>query len=158
MKIVLQALPLLLVFGAAVHASCADDAATGDTTSGNVTVSEPSNQACNNGAPNGYCEALSAVPESCECFDCVETAACTGGCTDDGTCGAGEDCTCEDCYIPGQGCDGPQPEGPGPTNNPGPGPGGGAGGDPSNGGAPAVTNSATNSATSTGGAGGAGGA
>jgi hypothetical protein len=159
MKIVLQALPLLLVFGAALHASCADDAATGDTTSGNVTVSEPSNQACNNGAPNGYCEALSAVPESCECFDCVETAACTGGCNDDGTCGAGEDCTCEDCYVPGD-CETPEPDGPGPnpSPNPGPGPGGGAGGDPSAGGAPAGPATVTNSATTnTGGAPGTGG-
>jgi hypothetical protein len=156
MRVVLQALPLVLVFGAALHASCADNAATGDTTSGNVTVSEPSNQACNNGAPNGYCEALAAVPESCECFDCVETAACTGACNDDGTCGAGEDCTCEDCYQPGSNCETPEPQGAGPSGDPGP----TNGGSPSNGGSPPGSGGGPGAggAPSNGGGPGAGGA
>lgn len=159
MKLLVQALPLLLVVGVVLHASCADSSATGDTTS-NVTVNNPPVEACNDGQPDGFCNALGAVPETCDCFDCVETAYCLGTCDDDDACGAGEDCTCIDCFEAND-CDGEDPT----TDNTTVGPGGSppeGGGGAGMGGAPATstatsTSTVTTTTSGNGGAGGAGG-
>lgn len=160
MKAFVQALPLLLVAAVSTHAACSDDAATGDTSNPTVTVGEPVPEACNGGSPDGYCNALGGVPETCACFDCVETAFCTGACNDNGTCDAAEDCTCEDCYDPG--CDGSPPDGDdttGPTTGPTTS-GGGMGGSPATtsgggmGGAPGTTSAGGAPAAGGGGAGG----
>src|SRR5689334_9217861 len=109
MKSLVQALPLLLVGGVAVHSACSDDNGLDDTTSVNVTSAPIEPDACNDGRPDGYCNALGALKESCECFDCVETAYCLGRCVDDDECTADEDdCTCADCYDAE--CQGEEPQ------------------------------------------------
>jgi hypothetical protein len=159
MKSFLQALPLLLVGAVAMHSACADNGEGDDTSAVTVTTEPYVGAACNGGRPDGYCNSLGDNPESCECFDCVDTAYCNGTCVDDGTCGADEDCTCDDCFDPG--CDGgnqntmdnpnsmdnmggfppeggrePKGGGPGAGGSPPDGGGGsGGGGAPSNGGA-----------------------
>ncbi len=128
MKHFVQALPLLLVGAIALHSACDSSGGPGDTSSVNVTTEPVHGDACNGGRPDGYCNSLGDLPETCECFDCVDTAYCNGTCNNDGTCAADEDCTCDDCYDPG--CDGP------PTDDTtGPGAGTPNGGAPSNGGA-----------------------
>lgn len=139
MKLLVQAFPILLVGVVAVHAACNDATVDDSDATGTVTVGDPVPEACNGGQPDGYCNSLGAVPETCSCFDCVETAYCLGTCNDNGTCEAGEDCTCADCFTPG--CEGPDDDddadgtdgtdGPPPTTT-----GGGMGGTPSTGGAP----------------------
>lgn len=56
--------------------------------------------------PDGFCAAYAAVPESCACADCTETALCAKKCTDDGKCDfdAGEDCSCADCFFKDSKC------------------------------------------------------
>jgi hypothetical protein len=96
-------------FGAAASmGGCSGNDAASNNPSSTVSVgpggTDP-NLGCENRAPNGECNIRSATPETCECPDCVEAAACRGTCSDDGACSYNpgaetndEDCTCDDCY------------------------------------------------------------
>ncbi|NUP12069.1 MAG: hypothetical protein HOW73_38985 [Polyangiaceae bacterium] len=166
MKSFVPYFPILLVGAVAAHAACGDSSATGDPGTGTFTTSSGEPQACNGDGPDGYCNALGGVPETCSCFDCVETAYCLGTCNDNGTCDAEEDCTCADCFDPG--CDGSPPDDDGtdssddstmtsggaPSNGGAPATGGGGAG---SGGAPATGGggAGTGGAPAAGGAGGA---
>lgn len=157
MKQIAQALPLVLVFGLALHPACGDESDTASTQNPTVATGDPFPEACNDGAPDGYCNFQGGDPETCDCFDCVETPACSGQCNDNGTCDGTEDCTCKDCYSDACVNDG---QGPGP----GPGPDtttttSSSGGAPGTGGAPNTTTTTTSAggAPGVGGAGGAGG-
>ncbi len=74
------------------------DGASGPTAS--VTNGTGYDPICEGGVRDGFCNALGAKPESCMCLDCAQTAYCKQMCKNDGTCnqGAGEDCTCIDCF------------------------------------------------------------
>lgn len=89
---------MALVF---VPAAC-DNAIEDATSSAAATVTNGTgfNPPCNDNHQDGYCNAHGATPESCECLDCSDTAFCKNGCVEDGQCnpGAGEDCTCQDCF------------------------------------------------------------
>lgn len=98
----LASLAILLV-PAACDTSVTTTGTTSDVTATNGTGFTPP---CNDNHQDGYCNAHGAIPESCECLDCSDTAYCKEGCKDDGSCDAngGEDCTCTDCF--GQTIDG----------------------------------------------------
>jgi hypothetical protein len=93
---------------AAAMGGCSGNDATSSNISSTISVGSGANDpnlGCENRAPNGECNIRSATPESCECPDCVEAAACRGTCNDDGACSFNpgaetndEDCTCDDCY------------------------------------------------------------
>jgi hypothetical protein len=116
---------------------------------------------CNDGRPDEVCNFFGAAPETCACFDCVNSAACTNRCKDDGACGADEDCTCVDCFEElGIGCEPPDPSTSEATTDAttatGMG-GGGDGGASGAGGGGTTATTATTATTGTTGAGGAGG-
>ncbi len=99
MKSILKSLPFIMVAGIAMHPAC-DDGADSTTSGATVTVSTGATnpEACEGGFPDEFCNALGDAPESCNCFDCVNTAKCKSLCTDDGQCAGNEDCSCIDCY------------------------------------------------------------
>lgn len=153
MKRFVQSFPFLMVMAVCGHAACGDsEQGTGSTGVGPVGAQGTGyHPACNLDRRDGYCNMLGDNPESCECFDCVDSAKCTGKCTDNGSCEAGEDCTCIDCNA-GE-CAPPAEttgEGPGPATTTT----GSTGGD--GGGSPATTTTTTTNATTTTGMGGMG--
>jgi hypothetical protein len=99
MKSILKSLPFIMVAGIAMHPAC-DNGEDSTTSGATVTVSTGAQNAdlCEGGFPDEFCNALGDNPESCECFDCVNTSKCKQLCTDDGQCAGNEDCSCIDCY------------------------------------------------------------
>jgi hypothetical protein len=87
-------------------AGCTGDDAATPTSASSTSVGAGGDNPCNNSAPNGFCNSMGNDPETCACADCASSAVCTAACTDDGQCdsGAGEDCTCTDCYMKVDGC------------------------------------------------------
>ena len=84
-----------------------DNNASGAAESAGVGGPVPGpHDACNNRAPNGYCNAKGGDPEDCNCVDCEKAAFCTSKCVDGDGCklDQGEDCTCADCYFKVEGC------------------------------------------------------
>ena len=103
MKRFVQGFPFLAVFGVCMHVACGEAETGTDTTGVGPVGSQGSayHPACNLDRRDGYCNARGQNAETCECFDCVNVAMCTGKCSDDGTCNMGEnaeDCSCTDCY------------------------------------------------------------
>ena len=95
-----NALAFGMILAVVGYAGCDNGATTtGAVTSATITNGTGYHPACNGGVRDGFCNALGADPETCECLDCVDTAFCKGGCKDDGVCNPsqGEDCTCKDC-------------------------------------------------------------
>jgi len=145
-----NALAFGMILAVVGYAGCDNGATTtGASTSVTITNGTGYHPACNGGVRDGFCNALGADPETCDCLDCVDTAFCKGGCKNDGVCNPsqGEDCTCADCV-------GKQvPDGNGghitcytPTSSAGPATTGGAGG---NGTTAATTTNTTNATTAT---------
>ena len=120
-------LSLVAFAGVASHFVACGTNETVDGTSGPtaaVTNGTGYSPQCEGGMRDGFCDALSAQPESCACLDCAQTAYCKSMCKNDGTCtpASGEDCTCIDCVgqnIGNMNCqlggNGNGPAGPGPT-------------------------------------------
>jgi hypothetical protein len=84
----------------------AEPAGSGPQAAANATNGTGYDPVCNNGRPDGFCNALGQNPEGCDCRDCFGTAFCDQRCVDDGNCSfngddpSSEDCTCADCaYV-----------------------------------------------------------
>jgi len=111
MRRFVQSFPFLLVMGVCSHAACGDsELGTSSAAVGPVgSQGAGYHPACNLDRRDGYCNFLGQNPETCECFDCVDSAACTNKCTDNGACDGEEDCTCADCNGGGN-CVPPDPD------------------------------------------------
>ncbi len=110
MRRFVQSFPFLLVMGVCSHAACGDsELGTSSAAVGPVgSQGAGYHPACNLDRRDGYCNFIGQNPETCECFDCVDSAACTNKCSNDGACDFGddaEDCSCADCN-PGPNCGG----------------------------------------------------
>lgn len=104
MRRFVQSFPFLMVMAVCGHAACGDsEQGTGSTGVGPVgSQGTGYSPACNLDRRDGYCNMLGQNPETCECFDCVDSAKCMGRCNDNGICEDlpevdDEDCTCADC-------------------------------------------------------------
>ncbi len=122
MKHFVRSFPFFMIGGVCLHVACSDGISGSDTTGVGPVGAQGTgySPACNLDRRDGYCNALGMDPETCECFDCVNTAFCNGRCQNDGACNydedTGEDCTCIDCAGMGNCMGDPS------TNDSGPGP------------------------------------
>jgi hypothetical protein len=82
-----------------IYSGCTSNQETETTETTTTTVTGTgAGGPCFNNLPDNLCIANGPNEEGCDCSDCEPLAKCTGGCSDDGTCDANEDCSCNDCY------------------------------------------------------------